>query len=111
MTGKVWVRKWDDSLELLEAIEVGVAENGVVDLLCVDARGRQERRAWWRWKSEGATSLYGYIDELATLPGWSPALREIIFSNLEARREGRMRRWTAQAMGEGSQGKGSAFRS
>ena len=109
MSGKVWVRRWDDTVELFEAVAVDVAPNGIVDVTCCGANGKKETSAWWKWHSEGARDLYGYIDELATLPGWSPALRELIFSNLEARRDGRMGRYVSSLTGQASQERGSAF--
>lgn len=108
MAGRVWVSAWDDPEVILEAVRVSLAPNGIVEVEVrrpgtdVTATG-----AWWRWKSRSADDLYGYIDELATLPGWTGGLRATIFENLEDRRWGRVLRKQATKTGLRLPNKGS----
>lgn len=106
----VYTQDWDDAGQRYRAENVRVAGNGVVEVECEDQAGGRETRAWWRWKCEGAADLYGYIEQLQTLAGWQPEMRELIFTNLEARRVGRVQRWLDRALDRSRQGKGSAFK-
>lgn len=112
MSGIVYVREWqEDPTTTWVAIIVRHASNGVLEVACETQDGRRRKcQAWWKWKSEGADTLYQYVDELARLPGWKgQESRDLVFDNLEARRHGRVMRWIASKTGEASQGKGSYF--
>ena len=106
----VYTQDWDDAERRYLAKRVGIALNGVVEVECDDLSGGRETRAWWRWKCEGVADLYGYIEQLATLDGWLPEMRDLIFTNLEARRDARVQRWLDRALHQVSKNKGAAFK-
>lgn len=108
--GKVLARAWEQPEEVWEVIGVQLAVNGVLEVIVKGASGESRKCAWWKYKSERAESLYEWIDELSTLPGWKGPYRDVIFQNLEDRRSGRMLRQVTSRVGSASQGKGSYMR-
>jgi len=107
---EVDLQDWEDADRHYTALSVRVADNGVVEVECQNPEGQIERRAWWRWKCGAAADLYAYIEHLQSLPGWDASMRDLIFTNLEARRAARVQRWIAAALNEASESKGAAFK-
>lgn len=104
----VYARAWNDVERLRVLVAVRLSVNGILEVAAaVPPVGQVEWSAWWKWKADSADTFYQYVDALATLEGWQPSFREVIFENVAARKAARLRRWITKRTGEDSQGKGS----